>query len=752
MISERVGRHSPDGGSDTASNASLSDMASTVSLSMVTIAAAAGMGRLFEDGSYLAPLVVAALVAHGLAWSSRRWGVSLLATAGSAMVVLALVTIWVVLPDTTWHALPGLGTLDAVLRELRQARELFSEVVAPAPVTRGFLMASMLGVGMTAFLADWAAFRLESLFEAVLPSFLLVVFTAFLGADRDRAVLVLLYLAAVAVFLLIHPSWLQRSTIPWLAGRAKGELSWRLPTGATLGGAAVMAGLLVGTSLAGADGPSDLWRGRSGRQQTTVSPLVDIRGRLVSQSDAEVFSVRSSAPAYWRLTSLDTFDGQIWSSDARHVSVSGRLPAEPGGDSTGERVTQEFTIASLSSTWLPAAYRPRRVAGVPGLRYNDQLGSLIGDEQTRQGLTYRVTSSVPRLGAEELSQAPPARDLPDLDAFLRLPSVSPRVRQLATQLTSASPSPFEKALALQTFFREGFTYDLSARPGHDRRALEGFLFRDRSGYCEQFAGAYAVLARAAGLPTRVAVGFTPGEMADDGRYHVRGLNAHAWPEVYMAGSGWVAFEPTPGRGAPGASYTGVAEAQARPDDPTTATTAAPTATTVTPPTTEPLSPEEVAEASDSEAGGRSALVWVGMALLVAGVLALLLAAIPAAKRARRQRRRRTATTAGDRVLVAWAEAAEALAQAGVPRRADETLDEHATRAVGAGGLPQPAATALADLVGAAAAASYRAEPVEGRVATAATAAAATVEKAVSEQASRPERLRRAVDPRPLMWG
>ncbi len=739
-----------------------SERISAAALTGVTVAAGVGMGRLFEDGSYLGPLVLAALVTHGLAWWARRRGASLPATAAGTVAVLAVVTTWVVLPHATWSGIPTLATLQTALGELRAARDLFAVVVAPAPVTPGFLMAAMFGVFVTAFLADWAAFRLELLFEALLPSLFLVAFTAVLGGDRHRAAMVLLYLVTVAVFMLVHPVWLQRLSTPWLAGRSAGEVGWRMTTGALLGGSGLMAALVVGTTLAGSDGPSDLWRGRAGDSQSTISPLVDIRGRLVDPSGDEVFTVRSDVASYWRLTSLDTFDGQIWSSDARHVAVAGRLPPGPGPQAPGERVVQEFTITSLSSPWLPAAYRPRRVEGVEGLRYNDRLDSLVGDERTRRGLTYRVASAVPRLQAADLRRAGPGvESLPEADRFLRLPPISARVRQLASQVTapagrpsSPAPSAYDRALALQNFFRQRFTYDLGARPGHDERALEGFLFGDRRGYCEQFAGAYAVLARTVGLPTRVAVGYTPGERGPDGVFHVRDLNAHAWPEVYIHGAGWVAFEPTPGRGAPGASYTGVPEAQARPDDPDTAATAAPSTTTPAPPTTAAPSPPEEAVAERSEAEGGSALspglrrMVLAAALVVLATLAAL--AVPLVKRARRRRRRQAAATAGERVLVAWAEAAESLAQAGTPRRAHETLDEHARRAGTAAGLPRPAAGALTDLADAAAAASYRAEPVGAHLATRAASAAATVERALIESASRAERLRRAMDPRPLM--
>src|SRR5439155_8920763 len=113
------------------------------------------------------------------------------------------------------------------------------------------------------------------------------------------------------------------------------------------------------------------------------------------------------------------------------------------------------------------------------------------------------------------------------------------------------------------YFRKNFTYSLDVPQGQSSSAIDEFL-ESKSGYCEQFAGTFAAMARAVGLPARVAVGFTPGDADPDtpGLYHVRGEHAHAWPEVFIAGQGWVLFEPTPTRGAPNAEqYTGVPEQQ-----------------------------------------------------------------------------------------------------------------------------------------------------------------------------------------------
>ena len=101
----------------------------------------------------------------------------------------------------------------------------------------------------------------------------------------------------------------------------------------------------------------------------------------------------------------------------------------------------------------------------------------------------------------------------------------------------------------QAWFQDEFEYSLEIQQGHGNSAIESFL-DDRVGYCEQFAGTYAAMMRTLGIPSRVAVGFTSGIAQGDGVFSVLGRNAHAWPEVWFDGIGWVKFEPTPTRGAP----------------------------------------------------------------------------------------------------------------------------------------------------------------------------------------------------------
>ena len=153
-------------------------------------------------------------------------------------------------------------------------------------------------------------------------------------------------------------------------------------------------------------------KGTGPSSRVTISPLVDIRSRLVDQSNTDLFTVISPTRAYWRLTSLDTFDGSIWKSSGRYTSVDGRLPdplpsgiADPG--LPGE-VEQTFRISALSALWLPAAFEPVSVdAPDTSVRYQKDSSTLIVDTNvpTSDGQTYTVRSVLPTFTPDELRAA-----------------------------------------------------------------------------------------------------------------------------------------------------------------------------------------------------------------------------------------------------------------------------------------------------------------------------------------------------------
>ena len=133
------------------------------------------------------------------------------------------------------------------------------------------------------------------------------------------------------------------------------------------------------------------------------------------------------------------------------------------------------------------------------------------------------------------------------------PDLPEDLKELTREVTKDADTDAAKAWAIQEFLRgSDFTYSTEPLPGSGYRALENFLLRDRRGYCEQFAASMAMMAREVGIPSRVAVGFLPGERVEDNTWEVSIRDMHAWPELFFAEYGWVRFEPTP------ASVTGTA--------------------------------------------------------------------------------------------------------------------------------------------------------------------------------------------------
>ena len=732
-------------------------------LAAVTVAAVLGLGRLFEDGSFLLPVLTIGVAAHLLATWCRRAGLSARLTALAAGAGLVAVISWLLLPATTAYGLPTTATLAEVQAQLSSAMATFRDVVAPAPVEPGFILASAVGVWIIAFVADTAAFRAGAVVEAAVPGATLFVFGAALGAPRQRELTTALFLAGILAYWLAQRALLNASSPTWLSRDTIAGSRALMRTGTALGGIVVALAVVAGPHLPGAAADGVIpWRAsdRDGGSRVTVSPLVDIRARIVEQAESVVFTVASPTRSYWRLTSLETFNGRIWSSTRSYKDADGVLP--PGSQLQPvavEESVQEFEIGALASIWLPAAYRPVDVEGTDA-SYDAESASLIVPaeiEVTQPGQRYSISSTLPLLTREELAGAPAAAPEDIQATYLALPDdFSPDVQREALRLTEAAVTPYDKALALQDHFRGGgFTYDLDVGRGHSGDDLQRFLFETRTGYCEQFAGAYAAMARAIGLPARVAVGFTPGEPGPDGRYVVRGANGHAWPEVYLEGYGWVPFEPTPGRGIPNATdYTGVEEQQASLTDPTTGTTV--------PQETTPAPVEPSAGATDTtlpDVGfgdlgsmGGDALPepspWPRR-LLVAGVLALGLPAlwiglVALGSTLHRRLRRSAARTPRAQVEVAWTEVREALASVGSAAHAWETPKELATRAAGTQGVDP---VLLHSLAGTVTTAAFGPHGIDEGAAERVREQAGTLVADITRNWDGRQRLRHALDPR-----
>jgi transglutaminase-like putative cysteine protease len=728
-----------------------------ISLWALTLAAVAGFSRIFTSWGFFAPLAVLATVGHLTAAVCRRRRLGVLTTLVVSTAAWALVSTWLFFVETTFALLPTPDTLSTARAELDGAWSAFREIVAPAPALPGFVLAAAIAVGVGCFLADWAAFRLWSAREAVVPSITLFVFATLLADDRYRTLSAVLEVSAALLFVLLHRIVTLERSDGWVHdGRARAGWSL-LRGGLAVGLVAVVVGTVVAPLLPGADEePLVDWRRDSDdSSRTLTSPMVDIHTRLVDTSETLLFTVDSTSRSYWRIAALDRFNGSRWDLTANPRRVDGDLDADvlaSGADTT--ETVQQVTLENIETDWLPAAYQPVafEAQDAPTVRYDQELSTFISDDPVGDGTTYEVTSAIPDLTPEQLRTA--RTDIPDdIGEHLELPSdFSPTAARIAREVAGAESTPYDEALALQTFFREtgGFTYSTDVDQSQGTDAIDAFL-ESRVGYCEQYAGTFAAMARSIGIPARVAVGYTWGEIdaANPNRYRVLGRNAHAWPEVYLGEYGWVAFEPTPGRGNPDAvSYTSVPasqESEVGAVEASTTTTSAPAASTTS--TTlagdvESAAPQSTTATADNAGTSRS---FLAATLLIAVAAGLYLLAVPGTLAVRRRRRRaRAGDSPAAQVGVAWSEAVDSLSSAGVRSRPDETHRELARRA---GATVPAAAGPMQELAQLADAAAYGPPPSRGD--GAADALASEVHIAVDAAIGPRGRLRRFLDPRPL---
>jgi len=293
-----------------------------------------------------------------------------------------------------------------------------------------------------------------------------------------------------------------------------------------------------------------------GQTIRTENPIVDLRRDLVLPEDVDVirFTTSTSQPDYLRLLTLDIYDGTVWRTSDRPVpqenGVSAGLPSPPGlsSDVARNEVTYQVEVTdSLESQWLPLPYPAQEVSAAAGdWRYDANTLDVVSTDRSTQGLRYDVTALEVLPTQEQLSGLPP---LPgEVQDLVDLPNDTAEiVRELAREVTADAGDSYERAVALQTWFRTegGFEYDLDVDPGNGSDDLEAFLTQ-RRGYCEQFAATMAIMARSLGIPARVAVGYLRGEEQQPGFWVIRAQDAHAWPELFFSGVGWVRFEPTPG--------------------------------------------------------------------------------------------------------------------------------------------------------------------------------------------------------------
>lgn len=455
------------------------------------------------------------------------------------------------------------------------------------------------------------------------------------------------------------------------------------------------------------------------KRVATINPLVDIRRNLTRGADQVVLRYRTNddTPQYLRIATLDRFDGTAWKLEEMEAAADQQaadgLPSPPGLQDEVARttVTTEVQVLALDTPRLPLPYPVSRVDIEGDWRWDADTYDVFSAEDggNALGTTYSAVSLDIAPTPTQLETAPAPGE--PMERFLGLPdSVRQALETPTAQVIADAPTRYDQALAIQNWFRENFEYSLETPAGNGTNDLESFL-ADRSGYCEQFSATMALMARAAGIPSRVQVGFTPGEQLADGTWEVTTHDAHAWPELWFERTGWVRFEPTPGGGdgnatpgwapppvatnVPGGGpggrdpsgdgkSKGAGELRKVPDDKRLPTD----------PDSSRSAPGQTALDTRAPASGSRWAPYLLLLLVIGAVTAL---APAVARFVERRRRWRSVTDEASAIQAAWADVMSTAADVDLAPKATETTRDLANRLPKQGGLSRATAARLADL-------------------------------------------------------
>ncbi|GAB3697784.1 transglutaminase family protein [Mariniluteicoccus flavus] len=555
--------------------------------------------------------------------------------------------------------------LSRFLDLFRGAIDHMRTMAAPMPEHPGVRMLFVTAVGIIFIVTDMMVQGIDRPVWALAPLSFLFLGPA-LGLRDDVGILnfVLIGVGYLAILLAEGintaerwPRGVRRSS----ADLSAGPLAWRLA-----GLVAVPAVIL--TMLLGSAVPiltSQGWgltkpKGHDG-PLTLQDPTLDLRRNLNQPENRTVITYRTDQPsgAYLRMASLPVFSNAGWQNAAMQLTGGTDLPPAPGVKTTATQKVRrtQIQVSDFRAEYLPLPFATDSFDARGEWSYDrDSLVVLAtGADRMQQlsGLGYSVTSYDIEPDGPGLASAP-AGNPPDAQLTMPIPQDLPdSLINKTLELTNNQSTPALKAAAIQAYLRSSeFQYSTEPQPGSGYQAIENFLFRDKKGYCEQFATSMAMMARIAGIPSRVSVGFLPGQRNGD-QYEVQIRDMHAWPELWFDGYGWVRFEPTPSVASPPAwtvtSNTGSSNNPGASPSPAPAETVAPSQEPT--PTPEP-EPSQV-PVPPAEPG----FPWkrAGLAALLVALAAALAAAPMLVRSRRRDARLADGGEPAERVERAWAE-------------------------------------------------------------------------------------------------
>jgi transglutaminase-like putative cysteine protease len=534
----------------------------TLAAALAVALASSALRPLYEDLGWLLPVLGGIVAVSGAAALGRMAGAPrALQPLAGLLALLAYTALTFAGSTLAYGLLPTFDTARSLTTSYRDAMGEVAVLAPPVPTTPGLVMLAVLGVGAVIVAVDTLAVVLRKVAATGLP--LLVLFAVPSGVLPGGLGVVAFVLGAagwLGLLLADSSDRVSRWGTPLRSARASqgdpslGRVGRRIGA-AALGVAAVVPVLVPGLDgrLLGSGSGSGLGGSRT---TTTYNPLLELAGQLRQDTVQDLLTYRSNDGAeYLRLTTLDRFDpDRGWSASALSADidedrVDDGVPQPVGRSAPTERVDVTIDLTRrLGGPWLPVPAVPADVDIDGPWLWDPEAETVFSTRTSARDVEdpYTVTTArvQPDVALLRQRQSPPARIAKTYSVD---PELSPYARSVLEEVTAGATTDFDRVAALQTFFRDtDFVYDEStAAPRTDSPdALTDFL-RSRRGFCEQFAAAMAALVRGAGIPARVAVGFISGPRDSEGRYTVTTREAHAWPEVWFEGAGWVRFEPTP---------------------------------------------------------------------------------------------------------------------------------------------------------------------------------------------------------------
>ena len=531
---------------------------------LATFAAATALGSVFDGYGWIFPVLggIAVVVAM-----SELVRMSPLPAALGPLLAAAGVTCYVTAAysgSTAYgHVIPNSTSLHVLSTIARQGFHDIDKLSTPVPTHQGLVLLAVVGIAAVALVVDLLAVTMRHAAVAGLP--LLATFALCTSVAKHGAGWVPFVIATTGyLWLLLADSRdrLSRWGRPLgLEAEGRPRFNWSdqevMPSplsvmGRRIGLSAIAIGVLVPLLIPGLRGGiprggHGLGLGSGSSERFTVNPIVQIQARLTSSKAVPLMSVRTTDPdpGYLRMTALDEFDGDSFKPSVlrqpaeAQVSRGITAPSVPG-----PLRNVQVAIGGLDVPWLPLPTQVENIE-VPGdWRYDPPSNTVFSARVGTAGLSYTAQFVRPHPSATALDKAV----LPDqaMAAYLKLPSIPEAVKAKTREVTADATTPFQAAVAIQQYLRSPpFIYSLHVDASDSTNALADFLLKTHRGFCQQYAAAMAVMARLSGIPSRVAVGFTRGEPNNDGTYTVTTHDAHAWPELYFSGYGWLPFEPTP---------------------------------------------------------------------------------------------------------------------------------------------------------------------------------------------------------------